>query len=70
MFWVGFHTSTAAQIYEVSKDAVTPAMRRSAKAINFGIVYGMSAWGLSETLGISPNEANIYINKYFYRFLM
>ena len=63
-----FHTSTAAQIYEVSKEAVTPAMRRSAKAINFGIVYGMSAWGLSETLGISPNEANIYINKYFYRF--
>ena len=63
-----FHTSTAAQIYEVDKSLVTPAMRRSAKAINFGIVYGMSAWGLSETLGISPSEATIYINKYFYRF--
>ena len=63
-----FHTSTAAQIYEVDKSEVTPSMRRSAKAINFGIVYGMSAWGLSETLGISPIEANIYINKYFYRF--
>ena len=63
-----FHTSTAAQIYEVDKKDITPAMRRSAKAINFGIVYGMSAWGLSETLGISPVEANIYINKYFYRF--
>ncbi|MBP5550670.1 MAG: DNA polymerase I [Bacilli bacterium] len=63
-----FHSSTAAQIYEVDKADVTPAMRRSAKAINFGIVYGMSAWGLSETLGISPIEANIYINKYFYRF--
>ena len=63
-----FHTSTASQIYEVNKEDVTPAMRRSAKAINFGIVYGMSAWGLSETLGISPIEANIYINKYFYRF--
>ena len=63
-----FHTSTAAQIYEVDKSQVTPSMRRSAKAINFGIVYGMSAWGLSETLGISPSEATIYINKYFYRF--
>ena len=63
-----FHTSTAAQIYEVDKSLVTPSMRRSAKAINFGIVYGMSAWGLSETLGISPSEATIYINKYFYRF--
>ena len=63
-----FHTSTAAQIYEVDKSLVTPAMRRNAKAINFGIVYGMSAWGLSETLGISPSEATIYINKYFYRF--
>lgn len=63
-----FHTSTAAQIYEVDKDKVTASMRRSAKAINFGIVYGMSAWGLSESLGISPIEANIYINKYFYRF--
>ena len=65
---VDFHTSTAAQIYEVKESEVTPAMRRSAKAINFGIVYGMSSWGLSETLGISPIEANIYINKYFYRF--
>ena len=63
-----FHTSTAAQIYDVDKSLVTPAMRRSAKAINFGIVYGMSAWGLSETLGISPSDATIYINKYFYRF--
>ena len=63
-----FHSSTAAQIYEVDKSLVTPSMRRSAKAINFGIVYGMSAWGLSETLGISPSEATIYINKYFYRF--
>jgi DNA polymerase-1 len=40
-------------------------MRRTAKAINFGIIYGMSAWGLSEAINITPLEANIYINKYF-----
>ena len=43
-------------------------MRRNAKAINFGIIYGMSAWGLSEELEISPLEANVFINKYFAKY--
>ncbi|MGD9604851.1 MAG: DNA polymerase I [Bacilli bacterium] len=63
-----FHTQTASTIYDVSVDKVTKDMRRVAKAINFGIIYGMSAWGLSETINISPLEANIFINKYFYTF--
>ncbi|MGI6768075.1 MAG: DNA polymerase I [Bacilli bacterium] len=62
---VDFHKQTASLIYEVDPETVTKEMRHTAKAINFGIIYGMSAWGLSESLGISPLEANIYINKYF-----
>lgn len=62
---VDFHAMTAARIYEIDINDVTKENRRTAKAINFGIIYGMSAWGLSETIGISPLEANIYINKYF-----
>ena len=65
---IDFHTQTASEIYEVSLDEVTKEMRRNAKAINFGIIYGMSAWGLSEQLNISPLEANIFINKYFNKF--
>jgi DNA polymerase-1 len=65
---VDFHAMTAARIYEVSLESVTKDMRRMAKAINFGIIYGMSAWGLSETINVSPLEANIYINKYFATF--
>ncbi len=63
-----FHTQTASEIYEVDIDSVTKEMRRNAKAINFGIIYGMSAWGLSEQLNITPLEANIYINKYFSKY--
>lgn len=62
---VDFHTNTASWLYEVDPSEVTKDMRRTAKAINFGIVYGMSAWGLSESVGISPYEANRYIEKYF-----
>ena len=62
---VDFHSRTASLIYDVNLEEVTKEMRRTAKAINFGIIYGMSAWGLSESLGITPLEANIYINKYF-----
>jgi DNA polymerase-1 len=62
---IDFHKQTASNMYEVSLEEVTKEMRRAAKAINFGIIYGMSAWGLSESLAISPLEANIYINKYF-----
>ncbi len=62
---VDFHSQTAARLYEVDSKSVSADMRRIAKAINFGIIYGMSAWGLSETMNVSPLEANIYINKYF-----
>ncbi len=62
---IDFHTQTASLIYDIDPETVSKDMRRTAKAINFGIIYGMSAWGLSESLGISPLEANIYINKYF-----
>jgi DNA polymerase-1 len=62
---IDFHSQTAGVIYDLDLQQVTKEMRRTAKAINFGIIYGMSAWGLSENLGISPLEANIYINKYF-----
>jgi DNA polymerase I len=63
-----FHTTTAMEIYGVSLDQVTKEMRRTAKAVNFGIIYGMSDWGLSENIGISPTEANIFIKKYFTTF--
>lgn len=62
---IDFHALTASQIFDVDLDTVTRDMRRTAKAINFGIIYGMSAWGLSEAINITPLEANIYINKYF-----
>ncbi len=59
------HTATAAKIYHVPIDAVDKEMRRSAKSINFGIVYGMSAFGLAEQLGITRSEASDIIKKYF-----
>ena len=62
---VDFHTQTASEIYETDINNVTKEMRRNAKAINFGIIYGMSAWGLSEQINVTPLEANIFINKYF-----
>lgn len=62
---VDLHSSTASKIYGISIDNVTKDMRRMAKAVNFGIVYGMSDWGLSEELHISPKEASIFSAKYF-----
>ena len=62
---VDFHRATAAWIFDKDPSLITDHERSSAKAINFGIVYGMSAWGLSETIGISPKEAKLYIEKYF-----
>ena len=62
---VDFHRATAAWIFDKDPSMITDHERSSAKAINFGIVYGMSAWGLSETIGISPKEAKSYIDKYF-----
>ena len=59
------HTDTAMSVFEVAKDQVTPLMRRQAKAVNFGIVYGISDFGLSEQLGISRKEAHEFIERYF-----
>lgn len=63
------HTETATDIFEVTEDQVTEEMRRVAKSINFGIVYGMSPFGLSQALGIKPEEAKKYIDKYFEKHL-
>ena len=60
-----FHRMTASWIFGKDPSEITSHERSSAKAINFGIVYGMSAWGLSESIGISPKEAKTYIEKYF-----
>lgn len=65
---VDFHSQTASEIYEVPINEVSKDMRRTAKAINFGIIYGMSAWGLSEAINVTPIEANLFINKYFQTF--
>ena len=62
------HIFTASLIYDVSVEDVTDDMRYSAKRINFGIVYGMSAFGLSKDLNIGPSEAQKFIDKYFLRY--
>ncbi len=59
------HATTASQVFHVPLEEVTPLQRRNAKAVNFGIVYGISAFGLSEDLSISRKEALEYINRYF-----
>lgn len=62
------HTATAAEIFGVPADKVTANQRRSAKAINFGLIYGMSAFGLARALGIETGMAQQYINIYFQRY--
>ncbi|HIS27832.1 MAG TPA: DNA polymerase I [Candidatus Avamphibacillus intestinigallinarum] len=59
------HTQTAASVFHVELDEVTPDMRRQAKAVNFGIVYGISDYGLSQSLGTTRKEAKAFIDKYF-----
>lgn len=59
------HTKTAMDVFKVQKEEVTKNMRRQAKAVNFGILYGISSFGLAEDLGISVKEAKEFINKYF-----
>lgn len=59
------HAVTASEVFHVPLSEVTPQLRRNAKAVNFGIVYGISAFGLSEGLSISRKEANEYIARYF-----
>lgn len=58
------HTSTASQVFDVLPDEVTPTMRRNAKAVNFGIVYGISEFSLAEDIGVSRYEAKSYIQSY------
>lgn len=59
------HTQTASEVFNVPAIAVTPTMRREAKAVNFGIIYGISAFGLSKDLSISAKKAKEYIDRYF-----
>lgn len=59
------HTKTAMDIFKVPDYAVTKNMRRQAKAVNFGILYGISPYGLAEDIGISPKEAKTFIDTYF-----
>ncbi len=62
------HRATAAEVFELALDEVTDDQRRSAKAINFGLMYGMSAFGLAKQLGISRGEAQEYVDLYFDRY--
>ncbi len=62
------HTRTAAEVYGVPLEAVTPAMRSAAKAVNFGIVYGISDFGLARNTGLSRKEAAAFIERYFARY--
>jgi len=62
---IDIHTATAAKVYSVSIDAVTKEMRRNAKMVNFGIIYGISAFGLSQRLNIPRKEAASIIDNYF-----
>lgn len=61
------HSIVAGDVFRVAADLVTPDMRRAAKVINFGIIYGMSAFGLAKELGVSQREAQQYIDSYFDR---
>ncbi len=62
------HRATAAEVFGVSRDAVNADQRRAAKAINFGLMYGMSAFGLARQLGVGRGQAQEYINLYFQRY--
>lgn len=62
------HTLTASEVFELPPEKIDKELRRRAKAINFGIAYGLSPYGLSRDLGISLKEAEEYINKYFTRY--
>lgn len=63
-----FHRVTASQVFNVPLEEVTPLMRRNAKAVNFGIVYGITKWSLAEDIHVTPYEAEDYINSYLARF--
>lgn len=65
---VDIHTLTASQVFDTPVDQVSPELRRQAKAVNFGIIYGISGWGLAQQLGVEPYEANDFIKKYLAKF--
>ena len=65
---IDVHTATAAEVFGVTIENVEPNMRRSAKAINFGLIYGMSAFGLAKQLGIGRGQAQEYVDLYFERY--
>ena len=62
------HTSTAAKVFHVDENMVTPSMRSFAKAVNFGIIYGIGAYSLSKDINVSVKEAKHYISEYFSRY--
>ena len=62
------HRATAGEVFETPHDEVSDDQRRSAKAVNFGLIYGMSAFGLAKQLGVTRNVAQEYIDRYFQRF--
>ncbi|HZK40603.1 MAG TPA: DNA polymerase I [Atribacterota bacterium] len=62
------HAHTASEIFGIDQNIISKQMRRMAKVINFGIIYGMSSYGLARNLGIGREEAEKYINNYFYRY--
>ena len=65
---IDVHSATASEIFNISLEDVLPDHRRSAKAINFGLIYGMSAFGLTRQLGIPRHEAQAYLDTYFERY--
>ena len=65
---IDIHAQTASSIFDIPLESVTDTERRKAKTVNFGIIYGMSEYGLSQSLNITPLEAKMYIEKYFLRF--
>jgi DNA polymerase-1 len=65
---IDVHSATASEIFNISLEEVTSENRRSAKAINFGLIYGMSAFGLTRQLGIPRHEAQAYLDTYFERY--
>ncbi len=65
---VDIHTATAARVFGVSEEEVTPIMRSNAKAVNFGVIYGMSSFGLAEEIHVTRKEADSYIKDYFSKY--